>query len=74
MAFSEITKESALSIAGNRCECTRISHTHTDRCKTTLTKSTAEFHHKTAVASGGSDSLSNCEVLCRTCHLLVRTP
>lgn len=74
MAFSESTKELALSSAGDQCECTRVSHTHIGRCKTTLTKSTAEFHHKTAVGSGGSDSLSNCEVLCHTCHVLIPRP
>jgi 5-methylcytosine-specific restriction endonuclease McrA len=74
MAFSEATKELALASAGNQCECARGSHTHTGRCKTTLTKSAAEFHHKTAVASGGDDTLSNCEVLCTTCHGLIRTP
>lgn len=74
MAFSEETKKAALKSAGNRCECKRLSHTHAGRCKTTLTKASAEFHHKTAVASGGSDALSNCEVLCRTCHVKVRRP
>jgi 5-methylcytosine-specific restriction endonuclease McrA len=74
MAFSEITKIEALKRAGNRCQCVRPSHMHGGRCKTALTKGSAEFHHKLAVASGGSDTLSNCEVLCRTCHAKVRRP
>jgi 5-methylcytosine-specific restriction endonuclease McrA len=74
MAFSESTKELALASAGNQCECARGIHLHGGRCKTTLTKSVAEFHHKTAVASGGSDALSNCEVLCHTCHVLIPKP
>lgn len=74
MAFSEKTKDEALIRAGYQCECTRISHTHVGRCKTKLTKSTAECHHKTAVASGGSDGLYNCEVLCHSCHVLIPKP
>jgi HNH endonuclease len=74
MAFSEATKIDALKRAGNRCQCVRTSHAHKGRCKTTLTKARAEFHHKTAVASGGRDTLSNCEVLCHTCHAQVRKP
>jgi 5-methylcytosine-specific restriction endonuclease McrA len=74
MAFSEATKEQALASAGNRCQCTRVSHIHSGRCNVTLTKSTAEGHHMTAVASGGSDALSNCEVLCHTCHVLIPKP
>ena len=32
-----------------------------------------EAHHKTAAASGGSDTLSNCEILCIPCHKNTRT-
>lgn len=74
MAFSEDTKKAALKAAGNRCECRRTSHVHTGRCTKALTKSTAEFHHKLAKASGGGDGLGNCEVLCQKCHALVRRP
>jgi|HubBroStandDraft_4_1064222.scaffolds.fasta_scaffold261710_1 5-methylcytosine-specific restriction endonuclease McrA len=74
MAFSESTKELALVAAGNQCQCTRFTHTHSGRCKTSLTKSTAEFHHKTALASGGGDGLANCEVLCHSCHVLIPKP
>lgn len=74
MAFSEATKEQALASAGNRCECVRASHLHSGRCTTTLTKTSAECHHKTAVASGGGDGISNCEVLCHACHALVPKP
>jgi 5-methylcytosine-specific restriction endonuclease McrA len=74
MAFSELVKEQALADAGNRCECMRGSHAHPGRCATTLTKSTTEFHHKTSVLRGGTDSLSNCEALCIDCHGLIPTP
>ncbi len=74
MAFSTKTKEEALAKAGGRCECTRISHTHVGRCSVRLTPSNTEYHHKTAVASGGSDALSNCEVLCVSCHALIPKP
>jgi len=71
MAFSEATKQAALAGAGYRCECERGSHTnHAGRC----TKSATECHHKTAVASGGDDTLSNAEVICKDCHDLIPTP
>jgi len=63
MAFSEETKSQALAGAGRKCE----------RCGKALTMTSAEFHHKTSVAAGGSDGLSNCEVLCHDCHVKTRS-
>jgi 5-methylcytosine-specific restriction endonuclease McrA len=71
MAFSDETKEAALKRAGSQCECVRGSHTHSGRC---TARTNLEYHHKTAVGSGGSDALFNCEVVCRTCHVLIPTP
>lgn len=71
MAFSEATKQAALNRAAGQCECRRMScteHPRSYRCPTTLVTGRYEFHHVTAVSSGGSDALSNCEVLCRPCH------
>lgn len=65
MAFSQLTKEQALRRAGGRCECTRLAHPHIGRCSS---RGPFEYHHKTSVFVGGSDSLSNCEVLCKPCH------
>lgn len=59
MAFSNTTKEQALKDAGYKCE----------KCKTPLTMNTAEAHHKTSVDAGGSDALSNCQILCHSCHV-----
>lgn len=76
MAFSQSTKDQALARSGSRCECTRqhagqaAAH-HGGRCATTLGR--WEAHHKTALSSGGSDALSNCEVLCISCHQLTAT-
>lgn len=77
MAFSNDTILAAWKRAGGKCECRRISHSHGARCNKTLSfgnrgKDGAwgawEAHHITAVSSGGSDSLSNCEILCLDCH------
>lgn len=80
MAFSETTKDAAYKRSGGRCECTRkhsgISDAphHGGRCPNTFARHGRwEAHHKTAVTSGGDDSLSNCEVLCVKCHQLTRT-
>ena len=75
MAFSEETKEAALKRAGGQCECRRSSCTvhNTVRCQTKLTEGRWHAHHKTAVSSGGDDSLSNCEALCIPCHKQTET-
>lgn len=70
MAFSEDVKVKAFKRSGGRCECRRKSHRHLlGRCMSPLlSRASAEFHHITAQAQGGSDGLSNCEVLCKSCH------
>jgi hypothetical protein len=68
MPFSDLVKLSALTRAGNRCECVRLRHTHAGRCTTRVSRLTAHFHHRTAQIVGGNDTLSNCEVVCVTCH------
>ena len=76
MAFSDSVKDEAFKRSGGRCECTRAHPSHSGRrCATTFTRHGRwEAHHKTAVASGGTDSLSNCEALCIPCHDLIRRP
>lgn len=79
MAFSDLTIRQAWQRSGGRCECERSSHGHgyTGRCTQRLMFNLRgndyspygwEAHHKTAVSSGGSDALSNCEILCMSCH------
>lgn len=70
MAFSDETKRDALRRSGGRCECTRREHTsHSGRCNSPVSMATAEFHHVTVQSVGGHDGLSNCEVLCHSCHV-----
>ena len=75
MAFSEETKQAAFKRAGGQCECRRLScNVHaTTYCGTKLTTGRWHAHHVTAVASGGSDSLSNCQALCIPCHEKTQT-
>ena len=78
MAFSKETIEAAWRRAGGKCECRRKTHNHAyGRCNKTLSFDNRgkdgvwgawEAHHITAVSSGGSDTLSNCEILCIECH------
>ena len=70
MAFSEETKQAALKRAGGQCECDRLLCTvHASRrCTTKLVAGNWHAHHKTALASGGTDALSNCQALCIPCH------
>lgn len=86
MAFSAETIRQAWARSGGRCECTRKGHDHYGRCPKRLERSKQgcpstgstqghwEAHHLIAVASGGSDALSNCEILCCGCHAKVRRP
>lgn len=70
MAFSATVKAQALRRSGNRCECKRRHPHHLGRCSARVTMANAQFHHITAQSVGGSDGLSNCEVLCTRCHRL----
>lgn len=73
MAFPESVVEQAWKKAGAKCECTRTTHGHRGRCNRELLWTSRgsesaygwEAHH---VAAGGSDTLSNCEILCQDCH------
>ncbi len=73
MAFSEAVKEAARQRAGGRCECTMkgCSH-HTGRCNAQL-RGDWHAHHRTAVASGGDDTVGNCVAMCIPCHQNTRT-
>jgi len=68
MAFPQSVIDDAWRRAGGKCECTRSSCGHTGRCNKALTAHNWHAHHKTAVEKGGSDTLSNCEALCISCH------
>jgi 5-methylcytosine-specific restriction endonuclease McrA len=74
MAFSEETKQAAKERSKGQCECTRLTCTvhSTVRCPAKLTGKW-HAHHKTAVSSGGTDALSNCEALCIPCHEQTQT-
>jgi 5-methylcytosine-specific restriction endonuclease McrA len=74
MAFSEETKTAAFRRAGGQCECNRLScNQHASLRCTARLAGRWHAHHKTAVAAGGSDALSNCEALCIPCHEGTRT-
>jgi 5-methylcytosine-specific restriction endonuclease McrA len=77
MAFSNETVQQAWKRSGGKCECTRIMHPHQGRCNKELVwenrgreggRGAWEAHHKVSVQSGGSDTLSNCEILCWDRH------
>lgn len=77
MAFSRNVVLEAWERSGGRCECCRKTCGHLSRCNKKLKWEDRgdddssygwEAHHKTAVASGGKDIASNCEILCIPCH------
>jgi len=80
LAFSETVKDQAFKRSGGRCECNRQHNGlsaphHGGRCPKTFTRYGGQWeaHHIVSVNSGGSDTLSNCEVLCLDCHKLTIT-
>ena len=70
VSFSDAIKRAAFRRSGGRCECRRASHKHPfGRCLSFfLTSRSAEYHHVHADSRGGGGGLSNCEVLCVSCH------
>jgi 5-methylcytosine-specific restriction protein A len=58
MPFSDVTKAQALRRAGYKCES----------CGTGVTDATSHAHHVRPESQGGSDLLSNCQILCIACH------
>jgi len=83
LAFSDSVISEAWKRSGGKCECNRSTCGHGYyRCNKSLDFNSRgkdyaaggwEAHHKTAVAAGGSDTLSNCEILCISCHKNTRT-
>jgi hypothetical protein len=68
MEFPDSVKDAAFRRSGGQCECTSSMHSHTGRCKTTLTRSSAQYKRVPVNPKASADTLANCEVLCVTCH------
>jgi 5-methylcytosine-specific restriction endonuclease McrA len=64
VAFPESVELEARQRARGICQCERRTCPHFGRCRVRG----AEFHHKRSLTSGGTDELSNCELLCSPCH------
>ena len=70
MAFNQTTIDAAYQRAGGRCECTMSScahHADRIRCNASLTND-VHAHHRRLVSEGGGDNLSNCVLMCTSCH------
>ena len=75
--FSEETVAAAFKRAGGRCECTRKSCKHSERCSLQFKFDQRcsdgltgwQAHHRKARSAGGGDDLANCEILCVNCHM-----
>lgn len=71
MSFSVQVVNDAWRKASGQCESCRKQLSWGNRGREGRGK--WETHHKTSVASGGSDNLSNCKILCFDCHKKTRT-
>jgi hypothetical protein len=68
MEFPDSVKDAAFRRSGGQCECMNTSHSHTGRCKTTITRNSAQYRGVPVNPRAGAETLVNCEVLCVTCH------
>ena len=64
MTFPEPVQRLARQRANGTCECTQSSCPHYKGCRARGT----EYHHKKPIEAGGTDEVSNCQLLCKACH------
>ncbi len=77
-SFPQSVVDNAWDRSGSKCECNSSSHSHRNRCSTSLNKGSRgketamgwEAHH---INSNGASTLSNCEILCQDCHKNTRS-
>ena len=72
MAITKDTRDEIFQRANGKCECAMNICDHSGRCNKPLGYSW-EAHHKTSVASGGTDTASNLIAMCEPCHKNTRT-
>ena len=74
MAFSKETINQAWHRAGGKCECALKKCNHIGRCNKVLYSQNFTLgkkwhaHNVVSQDAGGSDGLSNCLILCISCH------
>lgn len=82
MAFPEDVVLKAWRRSGGRCECKNTTHGHSGRCPKQLDWDTRgeeempggwEAHRIVSIERRGSDTLSNCKILCCDCHKKTQT-
>jgi 5-methylcytosine-specific restriction endonuclease McrA len=64
LTFSDETQRDVRRRAHGVCECTMAACPHFGRCRS----KGVEFHHKKAVAAGGTEEATNAQLLCTSCH------
>ncbi|MBN2380475.1 hypothetical protein JXM67_11810 [candidate division WOR-3 bacterium] len=76
MPFSDAVIKEAWKRSGGKCECTRGTHGHAGRCPNILVweakgnytqPGSWDAYHSVPEASGGPDSIDNCEIMCSRC-------
>lgn len=68
MGFPESIVKQAFERAGGHCESCDKQLVFKNRGRGSG-RGAWEAHHRTRVASGGDDTLSNCKILCEECHI-----
>jgi hypothetical protein len=67
MEYLTTIKKQVYTRASGKCECLRVTHDHSGRCKAAL-GSDWYVHPKTSLSSTEDISFSNAEALCVSCH------
>jgi len=71
MAFSDLVVVDTWEKAGGKCQKCRKQLCWENKGREG--RGCWEAHHKTSVSAGGSDGLSNCQILCFDCHSNTRS-
>jgi hypothetical protein len=68
MPFAQEIVNAGIERSGGRCECSMSRCGHGVRCRRPIKNLAPPLvRHRRAITSGGDDSLSNCEVVCKAC-------
>jgi len=73
MSFSEETTKQAWNRSGGECENANCDTSLPWESRGSEVAGGWEAHHIQSVESGGSDNLSNCQILCQPCYKKTHT-
>jgi len=73
MAFPQSVIEQAYKLSGHKCQCSRKTCGHKGPCYEPLDEGNWHARYKIPAIGGGTDTVSNCEILCTPCYKNAQT-